>query len=83
MASEKACSTPIFWGQGNQDPLVTMKMVMDSVDYLKEKLGVPTGKPGELGGLSYHLYEGMGHTTVPKELEDLKAFIKKAIPADT
>ena len=79
MASQNATSIPIFWGAGSDDPLVKVQFSKDSSDFLIEQLGIPVAKPGELGGLSYNLYDGVGHTTVPKELNDLKAFIKKVI----
>jgi lysophospholipase-1 len=79
MVSPNATSIPIFWGTGSVDPLVKAQFAKDSSDFLIEQLGIPVAKPGGLGGLSYNIYEGMGHITVPKELEDLKAFIKKAI----
>lgn len=80
MASQNAASTPIFWGTGSADPLVKAQFAEDSSKFLIDQVGIPVAKPGEFGGLSYNVYEGMGHATVPKELDELKAFIKKAIP---
>ncbi|KAJ3514247.1 hypothetical protein NLJ89_g2486 [Agrocybe chaxingu] len=83
MASPNAISTPIFWGHGSADPLVKAQFSKDSADFLTEQLGVPLAKPGQSGGLSYNVYEGMGHTTIPKELDELKTFIKSVLPANT
>lgn len=80
MASQNAASTPIFWGTGKADPLVKVQFSEESSKFLIEQIGMPVAKPGEFGGLSYNVYEGMGHATVPKELDELKAFLKKAIP---
>jgi len=80
MTSPNALSAPIFWGHGTKDPLVLLDFSKKSVEFLSTEMGMMRGKPGAFGGLSYHLYEGMGHTTNQKELEDLKAFIKTAVP---
>ncbi|KAF9478403.1 Phospholipase/carboxylesterase [Pholiota conissans] len=82
MASQNAASTPIFWGSGSADPLVKFSFVKDSVDFVINELGVPLAKPSQFGGLSFNVYEGMGHTTIPRELDELKAFIKTAIPSN-
>lgn len=81
MVSQNAASTPIFWGTGNVDPLVKLQFTKFSSDYLINEVGIPAAKPGVFGGLSYNVYEGMGHATVPRELEEVKKFIANAIPA--
>jgi lysophospholipase I len=58
-------------------------MVNDSTKFLREELGVPHSSPDKFGGLTYKVYQGMGHATNPTELDDLKNFIMKAIPALT
>lgn len=78
---QNAIATPIFWGTGNADPLVKLQFTKESIEHLVNVVGVPAAKPGVFGGLSYNLYEGMGHTTVPEELEAVKKFITTAIPA--
>jgi lysophospholipase-1 len=80
MANPNALSTPIFWGHGMVDQLVLLDFSKKSVELLTTQMGVIHGKPGAFGGLSYHLYDDIGHTTNQKELEDLKAFIKNAVP---
>ncbi|KAF9057862.1 Alpha/Beta hydrolase protein [Panaeolus papilionaceus] len=82
IASPHAVSTNVFYGHGSADPLVRMQQFEDSAKNLVD-LGIPRSTNGEFGGLYYHVYEGMGHCTVQKELDDLKRFIEKCIPADT
>jgi len=81
LASENAASIPIFWGTGKFDPLVQIQLVTTSTTILLEQVGIPSAKPGEFGGLSYKVYD-MGHATVQEELDELKAFIKSALPAN-
>jgi lysophospholipase-1 len=59
-----------------------MQFYKDSSDFLVQQLGIPVSKPGDvnLKGLSLHMYEGVGHTTTQRELDDLKEWIKRAIP---
>ncbi|RDB20092.1 Acyl-protein thioesterase 1 [Hypsizygus marmoreus] len=81
MASPNSASIPVFWGHGSNDPLVKFQFCKDSSDFLTKQLGMPTSNSvEECKGLTYNIYEGMGHTTNPKELDDLKTWIKKAIP---
>jgi lysophospholipase I len=83
MASPTASSTPIFWGHGSVDPLVKAQYSKASTDFVVQQLGTPLAKPGDVKGLSYHVYEGVGHTASERELADLKEWIKKIIPNDT
>ncbi|KAF8165667.1 Phospholipase/carboxylesterase/thioesterase [Crassisporium funariophilum] len=83
MATQQAPTIPIFWGTGSADPLVKIQLGKDSTEFLVQQLGIPISKPGELKGLSFNVYDGMGHTTTPKELDELRAWIKKAIPGDS
>ncbi|KAG6841823.1 hypothetical protein C0991_006230 [Blastosporella zonata] len=81
LVSSHASSIPVFWGHGSVDPLVKVQFCRSSADFLSEELAIPRSTtPGEIKGLSYHLYEGMGHTTNQKELDDLQAWIKQALP---
>lgn len=70
---------PIFWGHGSGDPLVKPIFAEESVEFLKS-VGISNAKPGELNGLSYNIYPGVGHSTNMQELEDLKVWIAKVIP---
>ncbi|KAJ7223956.1 Phospholipase/carboxylesterase/thioesterase [Mycena rebaudengoi] len=80
MASAHAASIPIFWGHGSADPLVKYEFARSSADYIMKNLGVPEASSGELKGLSFNTYNGIGHTTNQKELDDLKGWLKKAVP---
>lgn len=82
MASPFAPSTSVFWGHGSVDPLVKPQYCKESSDFLVKELNLPVAKPGDFKGLSYHIYDGVGHTTVPRELDDLKGWIKKVISND-
>lgn len=82
MASSHAASVPIFWGQGRDDPLVQVKFASDSVEFVKSQVGVPVASAqGEPSGLSYKIYSGLAHSANEDELDDLKAWIKRVIPA--
>ena len=84
MASPTASSIPVFWGHGSVDPLVKAEYSKKSSDFLVQQLGMPVAEPGDVKkGLSYHMYEGVGHTATQRELADLKEWIKKIIPNDT
>lgn len=82
MASQHASSTPLFWGYGSDDHLIRPQLTRDSVDTLETSLGLPRAKAPGAPGLTLALYEGMGHETNLKELDDLKQFIKKYVPKD-
>ncbi|KII95275.1 hypothetical protein PLICRDRAFT_97562 [Plicaturopsis crispa FD-325 SS-3] len=85
MAGPHARTTPIFWGHGLVDPLVRYQFGVDSVAYLKAALGIPeapaasTGKPQ---GLDFRSYDGVGHSTNQKELDDLRAWLARALPIE-
>ena len=81
MAMEHAKSTPIFWGHGSTDPLVRRELYNSSLDFLVNRLGIPqSSSTNECKGLSLKIYDGVGHSTSPKELDDLRSWIKRAIP---
>lgn len=50
-----------------------------SVKFLTETLGMPIAGEGEFKGLSFNTYPGVGHSTNQKELDDLRAWLKKAV----
>jgi len=84
MASPNASSIPVFWGHGSVDPLVKAEYSKTSSEFLVHQLGMPIASSEDVKkGLSYHVYDGIGHTATPKELADLKEWIKKVIPNDT
>jgi predicted esterase len=82
MAAPHAASVPIFWGHGASDPLVKLKYGQLSTDFLVNQLGVPRVTPPEIKGLQWNVYNGLDHSTNMKELDDLKAWIKKVLPKE-
>ncbi|KAH7909450.1 Phospholipase/Carboxylesterase-domain-containing protein [Hygrophoropsis aurantiaca] len=84
LASPNVTNIPIFWGHGTHDPLIKYQYGLDSVAYLQKELSVSTvEKTGSLIGVDFRSYHGMGHSTCPKELNDLKDFFKRVLPANT
>jgi predicted esterase len=81
LVSPHAPTVPIFWGQGRQDPLVKYELASASADTLSKMLDIPvTSNTNEVGGISFNVYEGIGHTTNQKELDDLRAWITRLLP---
>lgn len=81
LASPLASTIPVFWGHISDDPLVRPEHIQASIRILTSSLGMPLSSPtDECNGLTYHVYDGMRHETNEKELDDLKDWIKKAIP---
>lgn len=82
MASDHATKVPIFWGHGTADPLVKHKWGVDSVNYLKNKIGVKEAsseKPQE-GGIIFRGYDDLGHSVDVDELRDAREWMKAIIP---
>ncbi|EMD36622.1 hypothetical protein CERSUDRAFT_115660 [Gelatoporia subvermispora B] len=84
IASEHCRSLPIFWGQGTEDQTVQLVQATQSVECLTNTLGITAADPDapENGGLSFHQYEGLGHSISPEELEDLKRWLKRVLPTE-
>lgn len=85
MCSKHALSTPIFWGHGTADPLVTYKIGSASVDFLKTALGVSAviaeaSDAAALKGILFKSYAGLQHGAAPEELNDLTEWLKKILP---
>ncbi|KAJ7068786.1 Phospholipase/carboxylesterase [Mycena amicta] len=81
MVSDHAKSIPIFWGHGAADPLVRHDFALKSLDFLRNSIGIPTvPATGELTGLAFNSYPGVGHSINDKELADLRTWLKKALP---
>ncbi|KAH9927302.1 Phospholipase/carboxylesterase [Fomitopsis serialis] len=74
--------TPIFWGHGRNDPLVTYEMGMWSIQYMRTEYGLTDADPDapEKGGLALHIYDAV-HTVPDEELEDVKEWVKRVLPA--
>lgn len=88
MVNAHATELPIFWAHGEADPLVRFEYAINSINFMKSKLGVkevdtstlPTdGKPV---GLSFHSYRRMEHTIWDRELEDLRDWLAVVIPPE-
>ncbi|KAI0320282.1 Phospholipase/carboxylesterase [Amylostereum chailletii] len=88
MCTDHARRLPIFWGHGKSDPLVKYQLGAESVEFLKNELGI-RGAPSDatdaasLRGLSFHSYPNLGHSTNQKELDDLRGWLKKVLPKVT
>ncbi|OCH94523.1 Phospholipase/carboxylesterase [Obba rivulosa] len=82
MASDHCKFVPIFWGHGKDDPLIKFEYGVNSVEYLKSALGIPIVAPDapEKGGISFHSYDGVEHSTSTQELGDLKNWLKRVVP---
>jgi len=80
LAASTASSIPVFWGYGAIDQLVSTEQISATITQLLEEIGMRRATPGNADGLDYRVYDGMGHTTSPRELDDLTSWIKKAIP---
>jgi len=82
MATPVNTATPMFWGHGKDDPLIKFNLCVRSVDFLKQELGIPAAEAGapEKGGLAFHSYEDLPHSTNNEELRDLKDWLKRVLP---
>ena len=81
MTSDHAKSTPIFWGHGSEDPLVKAEFSKESKEFVTGQLGIPVGTDAAVAkGLDYRIYGGLGHSTSSQELNDLQAWLIKAVP---
>ncbi|KAL1672889.1 Phospholipase/carboxylesterase/thioesterase [Schizophyllum commune] len=72
---------PIFAAHGNADDLVHIDRCYSSLNFLNTELGIGKASATGLPGVDLHVYEGLGHTTIPKEFEDLKGWLEKVVPA--
>lgn len=62
---------PTFYGHGSADPLIPPFVAQASLKVL-EDLGMKH--------VNFQLYPGMGHSSCPQELRDLKQFLTKVLP---
>lgn len=79
MVTPHAPKVPVFWGHGTTDPLVMYNLGIESINVLTKTIGF-TQTSDSTTGLDFRSYEGMGHSSCPKELDDLSAWIKRVIP---
>jgi predicted esterase len=72
----------VFLGHGSADPTVDPHLAKVSAELLASSLGFPKSTSTSEGqGLTFNIYPGMGHSTVPKELADVTQWIKHVLPA--
>ncbi|KAF9938229.1 hypothetical protein BGZ75_008370 [Mortierella antarctica] len=70
MVSDANRKTPIFWGHGDADQVVRYDYGLESVELLKKnKFDV-----------RFNTYRNLGHGSSYQEVEDLRAFLREAIP---
>jgi predicted esterase len=80
MVTEHSKKLPIFWGHGEEDPLITLQLAKESKEFLNSKLSISdASEPGSVG-LSFNTYKNMGHSAEVQELEDLKRWLRKVVP---
>jgi lysophospholipase I len=82
MASPHATNIPIFWGHGTMDPLVKFQFGRESAEFLTKQLGIKKATETDIVGLNFNAYEGVLHSTNQKELDDLRVWLKKALPKE-
>ena len=86
MATPNNIQTPMFWGHGEDDPLIEYQtMGLSSIQFLKNELGIKPADPQapEKGGLTFFSYEDVPHSTSTEELRDLQEWLKRVMqPAD-
>lgn len=62
---------PVFYGHGTADPLIPA-LIASASNQVLEGRGV--------ANVEFKMYPGMGHSTCPQELQDLKKFLLKTLP---
>ncbi|KAH9854930.1 Phospholipase/carboxylesterase [Lenzites betulinus] len=85
MLNDHAKKLPIFWGHGKLDTMVLFDRATASLEVIKSNLGLNTlVSPDKVleGGIEFHAYDGLTHSVDDRELEDLKTFLKKVLPAE-
>lgn len=82
LVSSHATEVSIFWGHGTDDPVVRFDLARNGVQLLQE-LGVKSATPGDNGNgiLSFHAYDGLGHSLGAQEVEDLSNWLQRVVPA--
>lgn len=71
---------PLFSEANKQTPLLMCHGTSDPV--VQYEYGVGSHKLLEAAGanVTFKSYQWMGHTVMPQELSDVKAFLKKCLP---
>lgn len=81
MLNDHAKKMPIFWGHGQDDPLVRLAFAKQSVDFLRNDLGIPEAAKDSALGVQFNTYPGLVHSANDEEVDDLQAWLEKVIPA--
>jgi len=74
-----ATVVPIFWGHGEDDPLVPLSLGQLSKEELKTA-GVNEAKESGEPGIFFKTYPGLGHSADMQEINDWASWLKKVIP---
>lgn len=80
LIASHATTLPIFWGHGEEDPLVPLSIAERSKEELR---GVGVNEAKEFGqpGISYRAYPGLDHSADAAEINDWTNWLKKVIPS--
>lgn len=82
MANDHAGSLPIFWGHGDADEIVPLKLGQRSKDFLTREVGVKEASASGEPGLSFNVYRGLPHSFDPgREMADFEKWLAKVLPA--
>ncbi|EJF62227.1 Phospholipase/carboxylesterase [Dichomitus squalens LYAD-421 SS1] len=81
MLSDHAKKLPVFWGHGEDDPIVGFDKATMSLQFLQQ-IGIPKVEPEKVleGGIEFHAYPDLGHSADPQEIAELQTFLQKVIP---
>ncbi|EIW61403.1 Phospholipase/carboxylesterase [Trametes versicolor FP-101664 SS1] len=84
MLNDHAKKLPVFWGHGKSDQIVRFDRATASIEFIKGELGLKTlVSPDKVleGGIEWHAYDMLAHSANDQELQDLKTFLQKVLPA--
>ncbi|KAK0467646.1 Phospholipase/carboxylesterase/thioesterase [Armillaria novae-zelandiae] len=82
MRTSSAQDVPMFIGHGTDDEIITIQTNGKYLDALKAAGFVVQENTNEVGGIPYHVYEGLGHSVKAQEMDDLKDWMKRNLPSD-
>ncbi|KAK0486743.1 Phospholipase/carboxylesterase/thioesterase [Armillaria luteobubalina] len=82
MQTSDAKGVPIFISHGMDDEIMTIETNGKCVDALKAAGFTVQKSTNDVGAISYHVYEGLGHTVDSREKGDLKDWMKKNLSSD-
>ncbi|KAJ3554233.1 hypothetical protein NM688_g3213 [Phlebia brevispora] len=81
MISENARMIPIFWGHGEQDPMIKISEARESIEFLQHDLSLHVSTREDVTGLEFHSYEGLTHSAGEAEIQDLRAWLLRIFSA--